>query len=337
MLSTLPSVRRRAVRLPASRSRVSRSRAFTLVELLVVIAIIGVLVALLLPAVQAAREAARRSQCTNNLKQLGLAVHNFHDTYGHLPSSIRPGGLTTAPRIAGLTFLLPFIEQGTFFDKYDQTVNWSHANNLPYTSQFIKTFQCPSSPDPKRLDGDPQLSPWSQLVAVTDYSPTIGVDQRLQTLALVDVAGSGILTKNGTPRLADVLDGLSNTILYAESAGRPTLWRKGRRIGSLPADRVNAGGWSRPASDFSVDGSSYDGATLPGPCPINCTNGEHVGTAFPHPYYGTEGTAEAYAFHPGGAMFGLGDGSVRFIASTISMREFARLVTRDQGEAQPAP
>src|SRR5688500_17646541 len=95
--------------------------AFTLVELLVVIAIIGVLVALLLPAVQAAREAARRSQCSNNLKQLGLAAHNFHDTQNKLPSSIRPGGLTTAPRIAGLTLLLPFIEQKNAYDKYDQT------------------------------------------------------------------------------------------------------------------------------------------------------------------------------------------------------------------------
>lgn len=319
------------------RSRYPRSlRGFTLVELLVVIAIIGVLVALLLPAVQAAREAARRSSCTNNLKQLGLAAHNFHDTYNHLPSSIRPGGLTTAPRIAGLTFLLPFIEQGTIFDKYDQTVNWSHANNLPLTSRPVKTFQCPSTPQPDRLDGDPQLT-WSQIVAVTDYSPTIGVDQRLFTLGLVDVAGAGILTKNGTPRMADVLDGLSNTIMYAESAGRPAIWRRGKKAGALPADRVNAGGWSRPASDFSVDGSSADGATLPGVCPLNCTNGEHVGSTFPHPYYGTEGTAEAYAFHPGGAMFGLGDGSVRFLSATINIREFARLVTRDSGEVAPTP
>jgi prepilin-type N-terminal cleavage/methylation domain-containing protein len=317
------------------RRRTAR-QAFTLVELLVVIAIIGVLVALLLPAVQAAREAARRSQCTNNLKQIGLAAHNFHDTYGNLPSSIRPGGLTTSPRIAGLTFLLPFIEQQTMYDRYDQTVNWSHANNLPVTRLPIKSFQCPSTPEPQRLDGDPQQT-WTPIVAVTDYSPTIGVDQRLQTLGLVDLAGDGILTKNGSPRMADVLDGLSNTIMYAESAGRPAIYRRRLKFGSLPATRVNAGGWSRPASDFSVDGSSQDGATFPGPCPLNCTNGEFVGTAFPHPYYGTEGTAEAYSMHPGGAMFGLGDGSVRFISATISMREFARLVTRSGGEPQQIP
>jgi prepilin-type N-terminal cleavage/methylation domain-containing protein/prepilin-type processing-associated H-X9-DG protein len=313
----------------------SHPQGFTLVELLVVIAIIGILVALLLPAVQAARETARRAQCENNLKQLGAAAHNFHDTYKKLPSSVRPAGLTALPRIAGLTFLLPFIEQQGAFDRYDQTLNWSDPVNVPVTSQQIATFLCPSVPDPKRLDGLPETSPWvGSLVAITDYSPTIGVDQRLKAANLVDKAGAGILPKNGEPRFADVLDGLSTTILYAESAGRPYVYRNNQRVSDvLTANRVNAGGWSRPASDFSVDGSSYDGVSLPGPCALNCTNGEDVASSvFPHPYYGSEGTAETYAFHPGGANFALGDGSVRFLAQTISIREFARLVTRAGGE-----
>ena len=322
-----------------SKHRYRGPRGFTLVELLVVIAIIGILVALLLPAVQAAREASRRSSCQNNLKQLALGAHNFHDTYNKLPSSIRPAGVTPLPRVAGFTFLLPFIEQSNVYNAYDQTVNWSHANNLPVTSKQIPTFQCPSSPEPKRLDGDPQLSPWTQLVAVTDYSPTIGVDQRLVTLSLLDpVALEGMLPKNSEPRMADVLDGLSNTILYAESAGRPFVYRKLQRVGNLPTNRTNAGGWARPASDFTLDGSSYDGATLPGPCALNCTNGEDIGAAaFPHPYYGSEGTAEAFAFHPGGANFAFGDGSVKLINSTIAIREFARLVTRAGGEVVTPP
>jgi prepilin-type processing-associated H-X9-DG protein len=266
---------------------------------------------------------------------LGVAAHNFHDAHGKLPSSVRPAGLTPLPRIAGLTFTLPFIEQSGAYEQYDQTLNWSDPVNLPITAQQMATFLCPSTPEPKRLDGLPEASPWvGKLVAITDYSPTIGVDQRLKTANLVDKDGAGILTKNGEPRLADVLDGLSNTIMYAESAGRPYVYRNNQRVSdSLTANRVNAGGWSRPASDFSVDGSSYDGVLFPGPCALNCTNGEDVGSSpFPHPYYGSEGTAEAYAFHPGGANFTFGDGSVRFLADTISIREFARLVTRAGGE-----
>jgi prepilin-type N-terminal cleavage/methylation domain-containing protein/prepilin-type processing-associated H-X9-DG protein len=317
----------------------TKRHAFTLIELLVVIAIIGVLVALLLPGVQAARESARRTQCSNNLKQLGIAAHNFHDTHNKLPSSVRPAGLTPLPRIAGLTFLLQYLEGTNLYDQYNQSQNWHAPANLPVTSNRVATFLCPSTPNPGRLDGLPEASPWvGNLVAVTDYSPTISVDQRLFTAGLVDRAGDGILVKNGEPRFADVLDGLSNTVLYAESAGRPFLYRRGLKIGDLPNQRVNAGGWSRPASDFSVDGSSYDGATLPGPCAVNCTNGEDVGsTVFPHPYYGSEGTGETFAFHPGGANVVLGDGSVRLISATTNIREYAKLVTRAEREVAIAP
>jgi len=315
--------------------RVFRRPGFTLVELLVVIAIVGILVALLLPAVQQAREAARRSSCTNNLRQLGLAVHNFSDAKNYLPSSIRPAGLTPLPRVAGLTLLLPYLEETAAYNLYDQSLNWNHATNRPAVSRKVEIFLCPSTPLPNRLDGLPEADPWTpDIAAPTDYSPTISVDARLETAGLVDRAGTGMLPKNGQPTFADVTDGLSYTIMYAESAGRPYLYRRNILASSdLLVQRVNAGGWARPASDFSVDGSSYDGTVFPGPCAVNCTNGDNAaGLPFPLLYYGSEGTGEAYAFHTSGANVVFGDGSVRLIAAQIHVREFARLVTRSGGE-----
>lgn len=321
-----------------------KRKAFTLVELLVVIAIIGILVALLLPAVQAARSAAWRSSCQNNIRQLGLSVHNYADTKKVLPSSVRPPGLTTLPRIAGLTFLLPFFEESASYAQYDQTKDWFDPVNKPIVNQRITILQCPSVPDPERLDGRPENSPWVQDTgAATDYSPTIYVDQRLKTLGLVDEAaigvppaanspGLGILAYNVTTKLKNVTDGLSKTIMYAESAGRPYLYRHGMRVEPFPDKRVNGGGWCRPASDISIDGSSGDGASDSGSCALNCTNGAEIGTTFPHPYYVSVGTGEPYSFHPGGANFCMGDGSVRWINEDINIREFAKLVTRNGGE-----
>lgn len=320
-------------------------KAFTLVELLVVIAIIGILVALLLPAIQAARAAAWRSSCQNNIRQLGIATLNYENNKKVLPSSVRPPGLTTLPRIAALTFLLPFFEESSKSDVYNTSKDWFDPANKVATDIRIAVLQCPSTPNAERLDGRPENNPWVQDTgAATDYSPTIFVDQRLKTANLVDEAatgsmppaatspGLGMLAYNVTCKLKHVTDGLSKTIMFAESAGRPYLYRKGSLIEPFPEKRVNGGGWCRPASDISIDGSSGDGKTDVGTCALNCTNGIEIGGTFPHPYYVSVGTSEPYSFHSGGANFAMGDGSVRYLNDSIDIREFARLITRNGNE-----
>jgi prepilin-type N-terminal cleavage/methylation domain-containing protein len=210
---------------------------FTLVELLVVIAIIGVMVGLLLPAVQAAREAARRMQCSNNLKQIGLGMHNHHDTFRHLPSNVRPNALSTV-RIRWATFLLPYIEQNTLFEQIDQNRNWSDAvaatpGQTPNRTLFgtrIQTYECPSAPNGTIIDGAPAPETWAPIVANGDYAGFYGVSPELQTLGLADQASVGVsngaLSKTVRLNFRDFTDGLSNTLHLTESAGRPHVYRR---------------------------------------------------------------------------------------------------------------
>lgn len=319
------------------------TKGFTLVELLVVIAIIGVLVALLLPAVQQAREAARRIECVNNLKQVALAVHLHHDAKLTVPVSARPVGLTSQPRIAAITHLLDYMEQGNVYEIFDLTKNWGDAANRPAVNHAIDPLTCPSTPEASdRLDGLPEASPWvAEIGAATDYSPTVWVDRRLISAGLVDGPTTnpsnqpGIMEYNNPKAsFSMVTDGLSNTILLAESAGRPFLYRRGKKVNGDPTQaRPNGGGWCRPASDIQVFGFSQDGLTETGNCAINCANGSDiVAASYPHPYHNTYGTSAPYAFHPGVANHAMGDGSVRTIAETIDIRQYARLVSRSGGE-----
>ncbi len=313
--------------------RMDRPFGFTLIELLVVIAIIAVLVGLLLPAVQKVREAANRLKCQNNLKQIGLAMHNYHDAQGSLPSNVRPWAVGVV-RVRWTTFLLPYYEQDNLRRAYDLTKNWSDPANLSVTSQRIKVLECPSSPNPERLDGAPENN-WVGTVATGDYAGIYGIDPRLLTLGLVDKVADGVASRIQAVKLADIPDGLSNTVHITESAGKPSLWQAGKKIADATAtDRVNGGAWSRPASEVPLlTGSSTDGATLPGPCAINCTNGENILGQYPHPYFGVDGTGQVYGFHTGGVNALFGDGSVHFINQSIDIRVFARLVTRNGGEA----
>lgn len=333
----------------------SRKRtAFTLVELLVVIAIIGVLVALLLPAVQAAREAARRAECTNKMKQLGLAVQNHHDAKKVVPVSARPVGVvgTNVQRIAALTHVLHYMELGALRNSFDLTKNWSNIDNRTAVNTVIPGFQCPSTPDdPNRLDGDPNVSWVQEICSQTDYSPTVWISGPLYNPAsssnLIDSPGSpnaagdypGILEyQNPKASFKDVTDGLSNTILFAESAGRPYTYRKNIKVSEdATASRVNGGGWPRPASDILVFGLSADGKEPFGPCAVNCANGlDSVARGYPDSQFATYGTSAPYSFHSGIVLHTFGDGSVRGISENIDIRDYAKFVTRAGEEVPPS-
>jgi len=326
-----------------------RRRAFTLVELLVVIAIIGILVGLLLPAVQAAREAARRMSCSNNIRQVELAFQNFHSAQKYFPSNIRPNALSTV-RVRWATYLLPYMELNTLYTRLDLNKNWSSvvpnpdgSLNYDLFGTKIPIYECPSNPEAGKVqDGSPPPdSPvWQARVANGDYSGFYGVDPQLASLGLVDAesvrVNNGAISKTDRLKFSSFVDGTSNTVRLVESAGRPHVYRMGRRVIQADAgsnNRINGGGWCRPASELNLlIGTSGDGSVFPGPKAINVTNGIALGSAYPHAYFGVDGTGQPYSFHTGGNMSAFVDGSARFLSSNIDIRIFARLISRDCGE-----
>lgn len=185
-----------------------RRKAFTLIELLVVIAIIAVLIALLLPAVQQVREAARRTQCRNQLKQFGIALHNYHDVHSSFPPGViaSDGNLQDGMH-SGFTLLLPQIDHIPVYHKYDFNVSWRDPINLEATSTYISTFRCPSSPG-----GLPQNGGYD--LPTSDYAFSKG---SRAWLCLDQPVNSGMFDVNSHTKTRDVTDGLSNTFAMGEA------------------------------------------------------------------------------------------------------------------------
>ena len=191
--------------LPTTRSR---RLAFTLVEILVVIAIVGVLVALLLPAAQAARESARRAQCANKLRQLGLALLDHHDAQGSFPAGVisRSENFQDGDH-SGFVALLPHLEQRGLHDAYDRESTWRSPQNLALAQTSVAVLQCPSSPSevpqPGAISG-----------AATDYAFSKGP----RAFLCAEPAGGGLFDVNSSFRIAEVVDGLSHTWAMGEAA-----------------------------------------------------------------------------------------------------------------------
>jgi prepilin-type N-terminal cleavage/methylation domain-containing protein/prepilin-type processing-associated H-X9-DG protein len=293
--------------------------AFTLIELLVVIAIVAVLIGLLLPAVQKVREAANRMACTNNLKQIGLALHNFENTHGRFPAGQIQGPFFqegfTIPKDARhgpWVFQFPYLEQQALYNQYRLDLDFKDPANVQAGITQLKILQCPSAEPNRTAPGAQGQSP---PYACTDYAPTQNVDPILAKLGLIDAVGSydGAMSLNYMARPADILDGLSNTMMITEDAGRPKLWRAGKEV---PGEYQSGGSWNTWNNKIVVMGSTPDGIERPGPCALNCTN-----------------SWEIYSFHPGGANALFADGSVHFLKAGMDIRILARLVTRAGGEA----
>lgn len=303
--------------------RRSRS-AFTLVELLVVIAIIGILVGLLLPAVQAAREAARRMSCSNNMKQLGLAMHNYEGTVKKLPFGWDQRGAMWS------TMVLPYIEQKNIFDNLifqeSGPGNWDSGSfNTTACGTEISTFICPSSPINRHIDNQsiPGRVPCSYRGNAGSESTSDDDSTMVAgTKSLQSINQNGIFYACSAVKFGDVTDGLSNTIFIGESQTAPNFSKDGNAmdfwyIGSPQADPCQCNNSNNGTEFTEACGSTYERLNLRKQNPA--ATGYLMEMVFG-------------SYHTGGAMMAMGDGSVRFLAETIDLPTLRGLGSRNGGE-----
>ncbi|HWB09430.1 MAG TPA: DUF1559 domain-containing protein [Pirellulales bacterium] len=292
-------------------------RGFTIVELLVVIAVIGILVALLLPAVQAARESARRMGCQNNLKQIGLAIRNYETVFNAMP----PRRNLTAGYTRGWgPTILPYVEQGSLQGAYRFDRDFYAPENAAAIAVNLPIFLCPSSTGPRMITVVAG-SVTAQGAAGDYFGPNSFASTKYGVLSL---SGNNTITAlddiNRCRRLSDIRDGLSSTMLITEQAGRAAFFILGKEQASN-AGLSQAKAWGPWASYqvFQVEVFGADGITKDGPggvCTINCNNSQGV-----------------YSFHLGGAEAVFVDGSVHLLSESLDPSVLFALVTINAGEA----
>lgn len=316
-----------------------RIRAFTLIELLVVIAIIAVLIALLLPAVQQAREAARRTQCKNNVKQIGLALHNYHDTHFVFPPGVSNGPSNNTGGAPMYIMMLPYLDQAPLYNQFNFGLNAGDTYNpafQPLINRIIPPYNCPTSTANVAYCAYGGTSAWYTQLGMVEYLGIAGSDQ---DPTLTVAASGGPMASTGCfsytarwgnsakVRIADISDGTSNVMGVGEfsglTKGQKYYANNGRGDDAEPWCLGEEYGWQYAVRTVTVPPNSawfYNSAMA-------------ISGYTPTPVTGRLNDAALHSMHVGGIHVLLMDGGVRFISENISMATFKNLA--DKSDAKP--